>query len=355
MSKSTLPELRAGARQSDAGERRGLRLGFVGAGWIGRHRMRALHERMPMEHAVVVDPDDSACTEALAAGTHVARCGSLDELLARELHGVVIATPNMLHEEQCLRVIERGLPVFCQKPLAPTATQAERIVRAARARNVPLSIDWSYRHLDGVRRVQELIEAGSLGRITAIELTFHNAWGPGSPWFFDRRLAGGGCLIDLGVHLLDLALLFTGGRPLRCAGAHLAAGGRRWRREPSAPVEDFVWANLMTECGIPIRVACSWNAPLGMPCRIGFELFGTEGGVQISNIDGSFFRFRTDQHSGVESRPIASDSGSWGVGALLHWASRVGRGEGFDPEAERAIEIAALAEEIYARGVSCAC
>src|SRR3712207_6976378 len=80
-----------------------------------------------------------------------------------------------------------------------------------------------------MRAIREIVQSGGLGRTYAVDLVFHNAYGPDKPWFYDPALSGGGCVMDLGVHLVDLALwslnnpsiasvtgkLFAGGAPLR--------------------------------------------------------------------------------------------------------------------------------------------
>ncbi|HZC28302.1 MAG TPA: Gfo/Idh/MocA family oxidoreductase, partial [Gaiellaceae bacterium] len=170
------------------------RLGFLGAGWIGRHRLEAVAASGCAEVAGVADPALDDCLD------------SLDELLALDLDGVVIATPSALHADQAIAALHAGLAVFCQKPLACTAADARRVVEAARSVDRLLAVDLSYRHVEAVRVVCDLVRSGSLGEIYAVDLVFHNAYGPDKPWFRDPALAGGGCVIDLGIHLVDLLL-----------------------------------------------------------------------------------------------------------------------------------------------------
>lgn len=327
---------------------RSLRLGFVGVGWIGRHRLAALLERMPSAEIVIADPDARACEEARALVTACEICPSLDDMLSGSLDGVVIATPNMMHEAQCLAALEQGVPVFCQKPLAPTSDAARRIVQAAESRNILLAVDWSYRWLSGVRYTMDAIAHNRLGRVHAIDLVFHNAWGPDKPWFFDRSSSGGGCLVDLGVHLMDLAVLLTGECP-SCDAAHIAASGTQIGAG-DATVEDFAWAQCRTRSGCSVRLACSWNAHIGAPCRIACEVLGSRGGIGLRNVDGSFHQFETHHHDGTTSRLAARDDGSWGGCALADWAFRVADGNRFDPDAWKAVDVATLLEEIYRAG-----
>ncbi len=97
------------------------KLGFLGVGWIGRNRLDALAASGAAEVAAVADP---AVTEEMHGLEPLA---SLEELLACDLDGVVIATPSALHAEQAIAALERGLPVFCQKPLARTAAETRAV------------------------------------------------------------------------------------------------------------------------------------------------------------------------------------------------------------------------------------
>src|SRR5947199_289519 len=82
-----------------------------------------------------------------------------------------------------IRALKRGAAVFCQKPLGRTAAEARAVIDAARAADRLLCVDLSYRFTDGMRRIRELVRAGALGRVYAVDLVFHNAYGPDKAWF----------------------------------------------------------------------------------------------------------------------------------------------------------------------------
>src|SRR3569833_3859649 len=81
---------------------------------------------------------------------------------------------------------------------------------AARRADRLLGCDLSYRHSKAMRRVRNAVVEGELGNVYAVDLVFHNAYGPDKSWARDPALAGGGCAIDLGIHLVDLALWVLG-------------------------------------------------------------------------------------------------------------------------------------------------
>jgi predicted dehydrogenase len=180
-------------------------LGFLGVGWIGRHRMDAVLAAGTGRCVAVADADPHAA--AAAVDQHGGEVVGAEELLARaDLDGVVIATPSALHAQQAITALAAGSAVFCQKPLARTAAESESVLAAARRADRLLGVDLSYRHLAAVDAVRPLLTDGTLGEIYAAELVFHNAYGPDKPWFLDPARSGGGCVIDLGIHLVDLVL-----------------------------------------------------------------------------------------------------------------------------------------------------
>ena len=159
-----------------------------------------------VEAVALVDPSDEMAESALAIAPKAERVATLDDLLNFGLDEIVIATPSAAHAEQTIHALRRGVAVFCQKPLGRSAAEVRQVVAAARTADRLLAVDMSYRFTDAMRRAKTLIRSGEGRRVFAADLVFHNAYGPDKPWFYDRDLSGGGCVMDLGVHLVDLAL-----------------------------------------------------------------------------------------------------------------------------------------------------
>src|SRR3982751_246687 len=183
----------AGTENLIRSQQRLPRLAFVGVGWIGIHRLESIAEAGVAKVAAVCD---------VRAPQHEAIAGipffdSYEDMLEQSFDGVVIATPNALHAEQAIAALQVGMPVFCQKPLGRNAYETANVVKAAHAADCLLGVDLSYRFIPGMQRIREVIRGGELGRGFAVDLKFHNGYGPDKPWFFDRRMAGGGCLLDL--------------------------------------------------------------------------------------------------------------------------------------------------------------
>jgi predicted dehydrogenase len=297
------------------------RLGFLGLGWAGRSRLQAIVSADAGEVGAVADP---ALPEAL---------DTLDDLLELGLDGIVIATPSALHAEQAVEALEHGLAVFCQKPLGCSAVEARGVVDAARRADQLLGVDLSYRFARAFKVARDVVRDGEVGEIVAAELVFHNAYGPDKAWCFDPELAGGGCVIDLGVHLADLAVWILDLNPVEVRS-----------RLRGRPIEQLATAELDH-----VRLACSWNLHAGRDAIIEAHFHGTQGGVSVRNVDGSFYDFRCELLRGTTTEILVSPPDDWPGRAAVEWTRRVAAGEGFDPAAEEHVRVAAILDRIYGR------
>ncbi|HEU5033492.1 MAG TPA: Gfo/Idh/MocA family oxidoreductase [Mycobacteriales bacterium] len=324
------------------------RLGFLGVGWIGRNRMEAIARCGAVDVVAVADSDAStAAAAAAAAGGHVV---DADELLHGELglDGIVIATPSALHAQQTISALERGLAVFCQKPLGRTAAECEAVVDTARGADRLLAVDLSYRHLSAIEPIRATLAAGAIGEVYAADLTFHNAYGPDKPWFTDPAQSGGGCVIDLGIHLIDLALWLLDRPKVDAVTARLFAHGRPLDPAPIV-VEDYATARLDLATGATVTLTCSWFLHAGRDAVIGATLHGTRGSLALHNVDGSFYDFSAWQHTGTTSRRLSEPPDDWGGRAAVTWARRLAAGERFDPANAELVEVAQVIDRIYGR------
>jgi predicted dehydrogenase len=324
------------------------RLGFLGLGWIGQHRLQALLDAQAARVVAVADPSEAVRDSVRQRVPAAAVVGTLDELLQHELDGVVIATPSALHAEQSLQVLTRGIAVFCQKPLARTRAENAAIVEAARKADRLLACDLSYRHTEAMRRIRNCVVEGELGEVYAADLVFHNAYGPDKSWARDPALAGGGCAIDLGIHLVDLALWTLGFPAVERVGSRLYAQGRRVATG-SAEVEDHAVAQLELATGAVVRIACSWNGSTGLDAIIEAHFHGARGGAALRNVEGSFYDFAAERFEGTRRIPLAQPPDAWGGRALLEWARHLGAEARYSPAIETIVEVAAVLDRIYGR------
>lgn len=324
------------------------RLGFLGVGWIGRHRMEAIAADAHAEIVALADSAAGAASRALEVAPNAQAVATLDDLLALELDGIVIATPSAQHAAQAQAALESGLAVFCQKPLARTAAETRRIIETARAADRLLGVDLSYRHTAGMRCICELVHEAALGRIYAIDLVFHNAHGPDKAWFRDPALSGGGCVIDLGIHLIDLALWMLDYPAVQGVTSSLYAGGQRLAKNP-AVVEDFAVAELQLDTGAVARITCSWNLSAGCDAVIEAMFHGTRGGATMRNVNGSFYDFVAERFEGTRRSRLVDPPDAWGGRAAVAWARQLAADGRFDPDIEHVGEVAAVIDRIYGR------
>lgn len=323
------------------------RVGFLGVGWIGRNRMEAVVASDVVTAVALADPSDEMAAEGLRTAPGCRRVDDLDALLALQLDGIVIATPSADHAEQSIRCLDAGLAVFCQKPLGRTAREVAAVVAAAETADRLLMVDLSYRFTEAGQAIRHLVRSGDLGRVHAMDLTFHNAWGPDKPWFYDRSRSGGGCVMDLGVHLVDLALWTLGEASIVKIDAYLFAAGRPLSDAPDA-VEDYAVATVQLSTGAVLRLTCSWNLHAGRDAVIRLEAQGSAGGALMHNVDGSFYEFTTERFKGTQRESVTVGPDPWSGRAAVEWARRLAAGETFDPEARRLVRVAEVLDGIYA-------
>src|SRR5262249_37203542 len=243
-----------------------------------QHHLECLSRSGLADVRVMTDLDAAAVAAAAPCAPGARIVGSLEELLREELDGVVIATPSAQHAEQCLAALERGLAVFCQRPLARNAAETARVVCAARRADRLLAADCSYRFTAAMQGIQDLVRSGGLGHVYAAHLVFHNAYGPDKPWFYDPRLSGGGCLMDLGIHLVDLAYWVFGGPALASASCRLFAGGRPLQGR-HLEVEDFAVGRLDFAGGATAQIECSWRPAPGPGAGLPAPVYRPQGGA----------------------------------------------------------------------------
>lgn len=325
------------------------RLGFLGLGWIGRHRLQALVASDAGEVVALADPVPECLAEARTIAPSAEVLPSFDHMLDRDLDGVVIATPSALHAQQTLAALNRSMAVFCQKPLASSAQATRRVVACATNRDRLLGVDFSYRHLKGARRIRQCVRDGELGEVYAASLVFHNAYGPDKEWFYRRASAGGGCVIDLGIHLIDLALWILDFPPIERISSRCYAAGRLLEPEADG-VEDYATVRIDLAGGIVLDVACSWRLPVGQDADIRAELYGTRAGAAVTNVGGSFYDFRTELRRGTARETLceADQEGNWGGRALIAWGQQLATSRRFDERVARVVEVADAIDAIYA-------
>lgn len=244
------------------------RVAVVGLGWAARTIwLPRLLGHPGYAVTAVVDPDPQARQLAAVPDT-VRLTADVQELDPEQVDLVVLAVPNHLHADLAVRLLNRDLSVFVEKPVCLTSAEADRLAAAERASAGRLLAGSAARHRADVRRLYELI--GQLGSLRHMELSWVRSRGiPGAGgWFTDRHRSGGGALVDLGWHLLDVVHPLLGAAEF----AHVVgttsddfiatgSGTATWRDEPASgagDVEDTARGFLVTDRGVSVALRVSW-------------------------------------------------------------------------------------------------
>jgi predicted dehydrogenase len=322
-----------------------LQLAFIGTGWIGRNRMEAILKTGLAAPLIISDSNPSVLEEIRKQYPDSEVTTNIK--YNRNLDGVVIATPSALHSEQAVEALSFGLPVFCQKPLARTVSETELVVNTAKEKNLFLGVDYSYRYAAAFRKVYEIVRSGEIGDVFAADLVFHNAYGPDKYWSYMPELSGGGCLIDLGIHLVDL-LLYTLDFPgIISADGKLYAKGSLIKEE--MVVEDFATARILLDNDITAQLTCSWNISEIQDANIRVAFYGSKGTAVFRNINGSFYDFNAELYIGRKREVLVGPPDDWMGRGAAEWVTRLSSDSSYDNSAENFIETAKIIDMIYGR------
>jgi predicted dehydrogenase len=190
-----------------------IRMAMIGYGWIAAMHVRAaqaLGDQVVDVVAVAGHDGDRAQAFADAHGITVAT-DEVDALLTdSDVDLVVIGTPNALHAAEAIRALDDGKHVLVEKPMAIDLAQADAMIDAARRADRVLAVGHMWRYRDEVVALRDRIARDELGRIVRTHgHGVHAGWGP-TGWFVDPALAGGGALIDMGIHAIDTARFLLG-------------------------------------------------------------------------------------------------------------------------------------------------
>jgi myo-inositol 2-dehydrogenase / D-chiro-inositol 1-dehydrogenase len=253
-----------------------VHVAVVGSGRIAGVHARALAKVARGRLVACADLDPEVAQRF--AGEHgLTVLPTLADVLADpEIDAVLIATPNALHADQTIAALEAGKHVFCQKPIALTMDDAERVVAAGRTSDRVLQFGFMLRFTPPLNRVKELLDSGAIG--TPIALTANVfGWEPSADWFYDPA-AGGGVILDTMVHFGDLVRWLLGDveRVAAEGGAYVLDGARRHDSPDNAIV------TMRHAGGAMSSMYVTWTAGHG---NFRLELFGSEGSVTVDLVD----------------------------------------------------------------------
>ena len=271
-----------------------LRTGVIGCG-AGAFHAEAYAAEPRADLVALAGLDTVRCNE-LAGKYGIGRIyRDYQELLVDpDVDAVSLALPNNLHMPVALAALEAGKHVLVEKPLALNAEEGQLMVDAAGRAGKVLAIAFNRRFRQDVQLVQRHVASGQFGHIYYAKAWWMRRSGiPGfGTWFSSKSMAGGGSLIDLGVHVLDMALFMMGNPEVISVSAQTFSeigrqgkgawrGGRFQTGEVPFEVDDMAVAFIRLENGAVLHLETSWAAYTGAKDNFGVSLMGTNGGAEI--------------------------------------------------------------------------
>lgn len=214
---------------------------------------------------------------------------------------VVVALPNRFHAEVAISAAEHGAHVICEKPIAMSLQEADAMIAACRQAGVQLLYGEELLFAPKYRKVKQLIDGGSLGSIFSI--SHHERHdGPHSSWFFEPTSAGGGALLDMACHGVELCRWLKGRLPVTAVFASVGTF-----RHTGSLVDDHAVVNLRFADGAIATVQGSWAAPGGIDERL--EVIGSDGSVVADLARGSAMLVHSESGVGYAAEKAAAGPG----------------------------------------------
>jgi len=248
-----------------------LRIGLVGAGAIAQAYAQALRGSPLVEVAGVADVR-LEIARALAEGLG---CPAFDshKKLADEARceALIVCTPPSSHASICSDLLQRGLPVLCEKPFALDAASACSMLEEAERAGVLLAMASKFRYVEDVVRARSLVASGTLGEVVLFENTFTSRVDMSRRWNSNPAVSGGGVLIDNGTHSVDLVRYFLG--PIE------AVSCVEGKRIQGLPVEETVQLHARTAEGALATIDLSWSISKNHPSYL--DLYGSLGMARV--------------------------------------------------------------------------
>ncbi len=331
---------------------RPLKTAVVGLG-AGRHHARVLKLIRQTRLVALVDPNEDRLRKVGAELAVKRLYTGLDQLLDDgAADAVVIAVPNDLHAPLTLQALRAGLHVMVEKPMAMNAREAWRMTAEARKRGLKLMIHFNQRFDVHSQQCRRIVERGDIGAPCYARTGWRRAFGIPGGWFSRKERSGGGPLIDLGVHMLDVTRFIMGNPAATAVSAHICSVlGRELCRLQGRhfDVEDFATAMIRFENGVAMDLEVSWAMNTADPESRWIEVYGTEGsvvfrtGFQYETPYLAVVRTRNGKMKQVNRLPAAPDA-KW---PHIHFARAILEDKPLPVTPEEGAEIMEILDAVY--------
>jgi predicted dehydrogenase len=248
-----------------------LDFALIGCGGIAQTHLQAIAELSETQLVAVADVNEKAAQDV--ADQH--KCSALKDyrrlLNGKKIDAVVICTPPSTHAEIANFFLKKGIHVLCEKPLAVNSKQAKQMVKAAEENDCLLMMASKFRYVEDIIWAKSLIASGILGDIVLFENVFCSHVDMNDRWNSNKKIAGGGVLIDNGSHSIDIARFLLG--PL------VKVQAEKGRSVQGLEVEDTAHIYFKTHLDTQGVIDLSWSIHKERDSYV--EIFGTEGALSI--------------------------------------------------------------------------
>lgn len=319
-----------------------LKMGFIGAGGIARSaHFNALLKLAEEAQVIAVSDVHLPAAQSLADSLQAKHVFEdyREMLQLPDLDAVLITVPNFLHAQAAVDAMEAGKHVLCEKPMAASGRDAERMVEAQRNTGKTLMVALNNRFRRDVQFLKARAEEGQFGDIYNAKCGWMRRAGiPGwGGWFTNMAMSGGGPLIDIGVHMLDLSLYLMGNpKPVSVVGSTYTKFGNTDQFQARAmgvanpnivfDVEDLAAAFIRLDNGATLTLDVSWAANIEKE-TVFVNLMGTKGGVSLENEKGLTI-FTEENGEMVDIRPhVKFDDGEARLNMWKHFIHCTKTGE----------------------------
>ncbi len=257
-----------------------MNVGIVGAGLMGTRRANTL-QALPGNRLIAVADSSPAKAQALARTHGAEALPHWEDLVRRkEIQIVIVSTPHHLLSPIALAAVKNGKHVLVEKPMGRSPEEVEALVKAGRACGVLIKGGFNHRYHPALQKAWKLCSEGAIGEILFIRGRYGHGGRPGyeTEWRCHPQTAGGGELLDQGIHLITLARWFLG-------EFDQVAGMTTTKFWPIAPMEENAFALLRTRQGQVVSLHASWTQWKNL---FSWEIYGTLGSLTVEGLGGSY-------------------------------------------------------------------
>jgi len=337
-----------------------IKVGIIGTGGISHFHMNGYKSVPNLCEVTAVCDIDQAKVKAYAEQYGVERYYTdYHEMMASEqLDAVSVTTWNSAHCGAAVAALNGGANVICEKPMAMNATEAKLMEDTAKKNNKLLQIGFVRRYGSDAEAAKDFIDSGAAGTIYFANVSYLRRNGCPGGWFGDKTFSGGGPLIDLGVHVMDLARYLAGcpkpvaayGVTFNNIGTDADGGAKAWTTDTTGRyvrnVEDFATGFIRFNNGFVMHVAASFN--LNVKNDIGdVEIFGNKAGIKLGNPSAYFCADGTDGFIDGEQYQKASGFNDIFTYEIVHFIDCVGNGTACRAPARDGVVLMQIIDAIY--------